>query len=875
MARQCATLNSRFPVLLVAAALLLSSQLILNRNAAAQDVFDPHDKATVYNPSAPPEAPSFGEVSKWVRTKIFDWNSESYKPYFFKGIAFRLKYPKSYGRTHAQAQYPLIVFLAGSGERGSIYDNESQLRHGGKRFAQMVDTNAFDGFVLFPQLSSSNQYYSKLHGDILIDLISKEIVPKLGVDRNRIILHGTSTGAALAWDLIERFPQWFAGLISISYLHERAASPAYFNIARYKALWLFQGRLAADQESEALQTISQMYRHFRSNGKHTEFPYLGHRCWNAAWNTEGFSEFLTSAHLANPIVSRGLSQQCGDTPKELTLAVAPGFELYEWRRNGAVIPGENSNTLDVREFGDYDCRVFHQDQWSTWSRKPIVVKNECSPLQIELAFPDSVNAVLPSIDGYTKIHLQAPVGFAAYQWMKDGISIPTQMTSTLTIGEPGTYSLSARRFTESTDERSNEIVIAGNSNAQQPFQIPDLRINPVDSHGMAISWRPSKDNGKKVEIYRAYFDAREFQRRGVVDMKKSSVTLPARSSDLDLFQIRCPVRDGALLAITPSSKVLEGNRIEISWPNTIRARINADTCDLLRSRSARAKYFLIGTVPIERAAFTDSTVLPSRTVSYVFRLFDHHGASSFSGDFIVQSDADQTPPPRPRSLRATEVHNDTVDLIWQPLNESEQVRSYLLHSETIDHANKGDAWDFFPLDPKAPIEKITLRAQDSAGNISAPTAPLSVNSEQRKFEYFFFPAATKLAGKKFDAGASFDVASGPARRITLSTQLEERGFSALWRGYIPVLEPGEYQIKVESTGSARVYISDAAESLPPLVFPANDEKQDSFTVNLSGPRARFALLHSDVQSDARVSVYWKNREQREFKPIPLLNSVPR
>ena len=95
-------------------------------------------------------------------------------------MAFRLKFPYSYGNPdNAGKKYPINLFLHGGGEvgcssNGGIYNNEKQLRLGGKLFLDHVLKNEFDGFLLNrsswfskgalqvgeqPQLPTSMQYW--------------------------------------------------------------------------------------------------------------------------------------------------------------------------------------------------------------------------------------------------------------------------------------------------------------------------------------------------------------------------------------------------------------------------------------------------------------------------------------------------------------------------------------------------------------------------------------------------------------------------------------------------------------------------------------------------------------------------------------------
>ena len=70
------------------------------------------------------------------------------KEFVFKGdtLKYRVLFPENYDRTR---QYPLVLFLHGSGERGR--DNEKQLTHGAALFADEENRKDYPSIVIFPQ----------------------------------------------------------------------------------------------------------------------------------------------------------------------------------------------------------------------------------------------------------------------------------------------------------------------------------------------------------------------------------------------------------------------------------------------------------------------------------------------------------------------------------------------------------------------------------------------------------------------------------------------------------------------------------------------------------------------------------------------------
>src|ERR1700754_682369 len=103
-------------------------------------VLNPNDPVVIYNSAAPPATPGVNVLAKWVKTNRLSYNTNTYKCYYFNGVAFRLKFPKTYVPGVSDGKlYPVYVFWHGIGEKGTIYDNEYQLYHGGDVHMAAVD----------------------------------------------------------------------------------------------------------------------------------------------------------------------------------------------------------------------------------------------------------------------------------------------------------------------------------------------------------------------------------------------------------------------------------------------------------------------------------------------------------------------------------------------------------------------------------------------------------------------------------------------------------------------------------------------------------------------------------------------------------------
>ncbi len=125
-------------------------------------------------------------------------------------FATTLTYKKSYGYVlqspgQKKDKNPLIVFLHGSGERGS--DLEKVKSNGPLKYSA---AHRIDAFILAPQCPD-DEYWDV---DALFELIQK-IKKENSIDPNRIYLTGLSMGGWGAWNLAIAHPEVFAALVPI------------------------------------------------------------------------------------------------------------------------------------------------------------------------------------------------------------------------------------------------------------------------------------------------------------------------------------------------------------------------------------------------------------------------------------------------------------------------------------------------------------------------------------------------------------------------------------------------------------------------------------------------------------------------------------
>ncbi len=338
-------------------------------------VLDVNDPDVIFTTTNQPPAPAYNRMSKWGHTAKLGWNpySYGYKSYIFRGVAFRLKFPKTYQQgVNDGKKYPCFLFLHGLGEWGSIYDNEYQLLHGGQTHAQHVNSGDFDGILVYPQ--SSSGWLNSYDGTILAFLDS--LTKYIKMDPDRVIVGGLSSGGQATWDFLNNHPERWAACTPISAIN--SASPqslAWVANVLNIPVWVANGGKDVAPYPSSVTEIVDEYENLGGDIQQSFYPNTGHGVWNAFWAEPGYFQYLANAHKAQPVLKFDQTQYCADGQSRPELILQQGFYQYEWQKDGTTIPGAQSSSLIVNSSGTYRARFKRTSasNWSDWSPRPIQV----------------------------------------------------------------------------------------------------------------------------------------------------------------------------------------------------------------------------------------------------------------------------------------------------------------------------------------------------------------------------------------------------------------------------------------------------------------------------------------------------------------------
>ena len=189
---------------------------------------------------------------------------------------YLLYLPKDYD---SKDSWPLVLFLHGSGERGS--DLELVKKHGPPRL--ISEGKEFPFIVVSPQCRK-DFWWEPNELTALLDDVTKSYK----VDPDRICVTGLSMGGFGTWRLAAYRPERFAALAPIC----GGGEPYWASRFADVPTWAFHG---AKDEGVPLRRTEEMIEAMKKKGgdpKVTIYPEAGHDSWTETYNNPEFYEWI-------------------------------------------------------------------------------------------------------------------------------------------------------------------------------------------------------------------------------------------------------------------------------------------------------------------------------------------------------------------------------------------------------------------------------------------------------------------------------------------------------------------------------------------------------------------------------------------------------
>jgi len=174
--------------------------------------------------------------------------------------------------------WPLVLFLHGSGERGT--DLKTLERQG---LPKLATERSFPFILVAPQIPEGKVWMAEPLTYLLDQLEST-----MWVDSNRLYLTGISMGAFGAWDLAVATPDRFAALLVIS----GGGNPVDVCSLKDVPVWIAHGREDDVIPVSWAEAMGQRLERCGGNVKVTIYPDAGHDAWSRTYEDPAVIEWL-------------------------------------------------------------------------------------------------------------------------------------------------------------------------------------------------------------------------------------------------------------------------------------------------------------------------------------------------------------------------------------------------------------------------------------------------------------------------------------------------------------------------------------------------------------------------------------------------------
>lgn len=213
----------------------------------------------------------------------------SYQHHIVDGdtLPYRFLEPKHINKNRT---YPLVLFLHGAGERGR--DNEKQLTHGTYIFQVPENVKKYPCFVVAPQCPNEKRWVEsdwnvKVHqmpSDASVPVLQvKNLLDNLmdtyPVDPDRVYITGLSMGGFGTWDMLMRWPDYFAAGVPIC----GGGDTSLAEIINDLPLWFFHSADDRTVPVELSRNMASVLERMGGDFRYTEYDDAGHGSWKPAY----------------------------------------------------------------------------------------------------------------------------------------------------------------------------------------------------------------------------------------------------------------------------------------------------------------------------------------------------------------------------------------------------------------------------------------------------------------------------------------------------------------------------------------------------------------------------------------------------------------
>lgn len=527
-----------------------------------------------------------------------------------------------------------------------------------------MPARAFPGFVLFPQ----NLNGWEQGGAENVVRIIRLLMQTYNINPNKIYVHGLSDGGSAVYRLVRTAPWLFAAALPMSAVNNPENGYPIYQYFNNVPLWVFQGGVDTNPRKTHTEGLIQNFRNAGMDVRYTLYPTLGHGVWNNAYNEPDFFSWMRTKDKSEIFVKFGNATVCGTSGAPAELILSQGFLAYQWEKDGEIIPGANAYNYFTTLPGTFRARFSRvanptETDWNKWS-DPVVV-TESAPAKPTIETLGS--SIFSTINNDQRVILKASEKNDKYYWSKDG----------------------------------NPVNDARSLDGSAYYGIPPDSLSML----MRDSWASPQQFGSYTLRTASFSGCQSLPSDPVYMVFAPTATLTTPGSFNGIAQ-------------SPTS-------IFLTWADN---SPNESGFEIWRRTSGETTFTYVGVTEEDAISHLDTQLIPGTIYEYKLRAVSNTARSLHAPsedpdiNLEVETPWDEAAPTPPQNLRVTLNSINSISLAWGASTDNGGINQYVISygTNSISTLDNDTTFTLTNLSPNTAYP-ITVRAEDFAGNLSAPS----------------------------------------------------------------------------------------------------------------------------------------------------------
>jgi len=405
-------------------------------------------------------------------------------------------------------------------------------------------------------------------------------------------------------------------------------------------------------------------------------------------------------------------------------------------------------------------------------------------------------------------------GFAAYEWQKDGVTIPGATSNEYIATSFGTYAVRFKRtlsgdwsewspkpavISQKTTSTTPDIQVKGLRSVVLPAPDGSTIVPLKEPPGyVTYEWYRVSDNALvgTDSIFNAVpgrYAARIKELFGCNAFFSDTFTVVNANGPNKPF----PAKNLTAFPLSPTT-------MQLDWTDNPAPAFNETNFEIYRADAATGPFKLIGITGANIISFVDVGLEPNTNYYYLVRAVNNFSAATNSNTALGKTTVDKQAPTTPINLRINGITRFSVFLQWDGSTDNVGVEAYDVYINGTKTFSTADTRFIATGLDSFQNYNFTVRARDIVGNLSPHSNQVTAFTKLQGLIYQYYEGDWENLP---DFNALPILKTGQTANVDIGVRNRSDQFGFLWQGYIKIPTTGTYVFQTCSDDGSELYVN--------------------------------------------------------------------